>query len=645
MHRFHFLLGIRNQILGLEGLSRPSAWIAQTVIFLTAGLLAFLLRFDFQVPAFYRTHLLVALCVWVAAKTIVFFLLKMDRGWLTQASLMDLYNLLLANLLATGLSSLLILAIAPAGFPRSVYILDFVLCFLATSAARVTLHIVQDLLRRNGEEGSTRVLIYGAGSAGALLLREIELTPSLHYHVCGFIDDNPTKQGLRFGTLCILGSGRELATLVPEFGIDLVLIAIPSATGDQMCQILNSCHAAGVLCKTIPPVKDFIEGHALTSQMREVDVVDLLGRSPIVLDEELIRAKLQGRVVLVTGAAGSIGSELCRRIARWSPHRIVGLDVAETPLFFMEKEMRERFPQVPFSPEIGSIQSPHRLAEIFSKHSPSVVYHAAAYKHVPMMEMHCFEAIENNVFGTWNLARAALVAGVEDFVMISTDKAVRPTSLMGASKRVAELLIHSLRGEKTNFVSVRFGNVLGSNGSVVPIFKAQIAAGGPVTVTHPDMRRFFMTIPEAAQLVLQASTMGHGGEIFVLEMGDPVRIVDLARKLITLSGLRPDDDIRIEFTGVRPGEKLYEELNDLYEDTLPTRHPKIRIFAGNGLVSPTVMDAYLDDLRAICRSRETAQLVLTLKDVLPDYNPSASLLRRAVANESPRSRHAVAASA
>ena len=411
--------------------------------------------------------------------------------------------------------------------------------------------------------------------------------------------------------------------------IGTILIAIPSATGAQMTRILERCHAAGVECKTIPGLGEVIEGRGLVGQIREVAVEDLLGRNAVCLEEDEIRGTLEGKVVLVTGAAGSIGSELCRQIARFHPAGIVGFEIAESPLFEIDREMRQAFPAIPFYPEIGSIQNRTRLDEVLRRYSPSIVYHAAAYKHVPMMEAHVFEAIENNVFGTYNVAMAAAEHGVEDFIMISSDKAVRPTNVMGATKRVAELLLLALQNGRTRYVAVRFGNVLGSNGSVIPIFKKQIAAGGPVTVTHPEMRRYFMTIPEASQLVLQASTMGHGGEIFVLDMGAPVKIVDLARNLILLSGLRPDDDIKIEFTGVRPGEKLYEELNSMEEDTLPTPYEKIKIFTGNGLPSAG-MEPYLEALRHICERRDVPGLVLTLKDLIPDYNPSAQLLRRIV---------------
>jgi FlaA1/EpsC-like NDP-sugar epimerase len=378
---------------------------------------------------------------------------------------------------------------------------------------------------------------------------------------------------------------------------------------------------------------DPLRHDALATRTRDIAVEDLLGRTSVRIEEDRISAKLAGNTVLVTGAAGSIGSELCRQIARFDPRAIVAFEIAETALFYLDLEFRQSFPGVPFFPEIGSIQNTQRLAEVLDRHRPSILYHAAAYKHVPMMETHVFEAVENNVFGTWNVALAAARHGVGDFVLISSDKAVRPGSIMGATKRVAELLILALQNGGTNFVSVRFGNVLDSNGSVIPIFERQIAAGGPVTVTHPEMRRYFMTIPEASQLVLQASTMGRGGEIFALDMGEPVRIVDLARKLILLSGLRPGEDIGIEFTGLRPGEKLSEEPN-LDEDTLPTHHEKIKIFAGKGL-PPAGMESYLETLREIGARRDMPSLIRTLQELIPDYHPSAHLLAAAHAVAQP----------
>jgi FlaA1/EpsC-like NDP-sugar epimerase len=414
---------------------------------------------------------------------------------------------------------------------------------------------------------------------------------------------------------------------VKKYAAEMALIAIPSASGDQMKQILERCTAAGVRSKTIPGLADLIDERGLARQIRDVAVEDLLGRTPVHLDQERISAKLRGRVILVTGAAGSIGSEICRQIARFRPEAIVGFEIAESALFGLEMELARNFPDVPFHAEIGSIQNSMRLAEVFERHRPSAVFHAAAYKHVPLMESHLFEAVENNVFGTLNLVEQARAHQVAEFVMISSDKAVRPANVMGATKRLAEILVRALRPSEGRYVSVRFGNVLGSSGSVVPIFKEQIARGGPVTITHPDMRRFFMTIPEACQLVLQASTMGRGGEIFVLDMGEPVKIVDLARNLILLSGLRPERDIAITFTGARPGEKLFEELNEESEGLLETHHEKIRIFEGE--TQPVAeVERGLGRIRTGCRERDGHEVLRLMTAIVPEYVPGEDLMRR-----------------
>jgi FlaA1/EpsC-like NDP-sugar epimerase len=609
-----------------------AGWVLGTVqlaIVAVAGVLAFLLRFDFIVPAPYWPHLMAALCVWVPVKVLVFHFLRLDRGWWRYVSIRDVTRLAAANVVGSVFGCLAVLGLAPEGFPRSIYVLDFLVCLGMTAGVRVTVRLAFEFSRLPNLGMKKRTLIYGAGDAGVTLLREIHQNPALAYEIAGFIDDDPAKAGRFIHGAKVLGDGAALPSIVASQTIETVLIALPSATGGQMTMVLNHCYEAGVSYKTVPGLAEVIEGNGLAAQIRDVAVEDLLGRAPVRLDRDRISAKLTGSTVLVTGAAGSIGSELCRQIARFNPAGIVGFEIAESPLFEIDREMRRSFPKVPFYPEIGSIQNKQRLAEVLEQYRPSILYHAAAYKHVPMMEAHVFEAVENNVFGTWSVALAAARHGVEDFVMISSDKAVHPTNIMGATKRAAELLILELQNGGTKFLSVRFGNVLGSNGSVIPIFKQQIAAGGPVTVTHPEMRRYFMTISEASQLVLQASTMGRGGEIFVLDMGAPVKIVDLARNLILLSGLRPDEDIKIEFTGVRPGEKLYEELNSTEEDTLPTPSEKIKIFTGNGLPSAG-MESYLEALRDVCERRDVPGLVLTLKDLIPDYNPSVHLLRRAV---------------
>jgi FlaA1/EpsC-like NDP-sugar epimerase len=614
-----------------EAMRRALVWAAQIGLFAFSGVAAFLLRFDFSLPLAYRRYLLYALPIWVLVKIAVFHAAKLDRGLWRYVSLADLVRVAFGNVTASAISTILILLIAPSGFPRSIYFLDLMVCFLATSGLRVivrmTVEATSSLQSRKIVE--RRTLIYGAGSAGITLLKEIRHNPRLTYRPCGFLDDSPDKKGLRLAGVPVLGGGDEIEALVREHNIETILIAIPSATGAEMTRILKHCHAAKVECKTVPGLAEVIEGHALAGQIREVAVEDLLGRTPVQLDEGQIRRQLEGKIVLVTGAAGSIGSELCRQIARFRPAKIVGFEIAESPLFEIDREMRQAFPHVPFLPVVGSIQNRARIDEVLSQYKPSAIYHAAAYKHVPLMEAHIFEAVENNVFGTYNMAVAAAKHGVEDFVLISSDKAVRPTNVMGATKRVAELFLLALQNGRTSYVAVRFGNVLGSNGSVIPIFKKQIAAGGPVTVTHPEMRRFFMTIPESCQLVLQASAIGKGGQICVLDMGQPVKIVDLARNLILLSGLKPDEDIKIKFTGMRPGEKLYEELSTLLEDTVPTTHEKIRIFIGNGMPAGDIQ-VWLGHLHDVCEARDTGRLVVALKELVLDYNPSIYLLKHIV---------------
>jgi FlaA1/EpsC-like NDP-sugar epimerase len=621
---------------------RLLVWVAQLGVFTLSGVAAFLLRFDFGLPHHFARHMAYALPIWIVVKIAVFRVAGLDRGWWKYVSVTDLLRIVVGNFVGSAISCIAIILIAPAGFPRSIYVLDLMICFLGTAGIRMIVRMTAEATsHRGGGALEKNTLIYGAGEAGVTLLREIQRNPKLLYRVRGFLDDRPDKKGIHILGVSVLGAGDEVEPLVKKHKIDIILIAIPSATGAQMTKILKQCHACGVECKTVPGLGDVIEERGLAGQIRDVAVEDLLGRTPVRLEQNQIRATLEGKVIMVTGAAGSIGSELCRQIARFQPAGIVGFEIAESPLFEIDREMRQCFPAILFHPEIGSIQNRARVDEVLRQYSPAVIYHAAAYKHVPLMEAHVFEAIENNVFGTHNLAVAAAEHGVEDFVMISSDKAVRPTNVMGATKRIAELLLLGLQNGGTKYVAVRFGNVLGSNGSVIPIFKKQIAAGGPVTVTHPEMRRFFMTIPEACQLVLQSAVIGKGGQICVLDMGEPVKIVDLARNLILLSGLKPDEDIKIEFTGMRPGEKLYEELSTLLEDTAPTAHEKIRIFTGNGMPEGDIQ-TWLGSLGEICETRDVGGLVVALKEIVLDYSPSTHLLKRAL---EPRGRYAASAAA
>ena len=629
MSRSQVLLDFRPIAHRFVPLHRWMIRSTQFAIFLFAGISAFLLRFDFVIPSSFQRHMLVALAIWAFFKIAVFHFFALDRGWWSYTSVHDVLRLLVGNTIAGSAACVAILLLGPPGFPRSIYLLDCLLCFTMTAGIRLAVRIISEISRARTPASRKRTLIYGAGEAGISLLREIHRNSTLAYEVIGFIDDDPTKAGRRIHESPIFGPGAALTPIVRKYDIEMILIALPSATGVEMTRILNHCAQAGVSYKTIPGLAEVIESGGIASQIRDVAVEDLLGRAPVRLEEDRIRAALTGKVVVVTGAAGSIGSELCRQIARFQPAAIVGFEIAESPLFEIDREMRQLFPGVPFHPEIGSVQNRARIHEVLAQYRPSVVYHAAAYKHVPLMETHIFEAIENNVFGTYNLAAAAADHGVDDFVMISSDKAVRPTNVMGATKRVTELLLLALQNGRTKYVAVRFGNVLGSNGSVIPIFKKQIAAGGPVTVTHPEMRRFFMTIPEACQLVLQAGVVGEGGEICVLDMGEPVKIVDLARNLILLSGLRPGQDVKIEFTGIRPGEKLFEELNTMLEDTAPTSHEKIRIFVGSGVLDGDLLDR-LEALNDVCQARDAARLVLLLKEIVLDYSPSTHLLKRII---------------
>lgn len=616
-----------------NGVRRLLISVAQAIVFALSGLTAFLLRFDFSLPSVYISYLIYAVPIWIIVKSIAFQVANLNRPGMRYVSIADIYRILGANFMGSAISCVLILGLEPSGFPRSIYVSDFILSLLGTAGLRIVVRMAVEA-GRGGSSGAPekRTLIYGAGDAGVILVKEIRNNPRLAYHVVGFIDDRHSKRGLCINGATVLGGGDDIYTLVKTHKIEIILIAIPSATGAEMTRILSLCHAAAVECKTIPGLGEVIEGDGLAGQIRDVAVEDLLGRTPVRLEESRIRGTIEGKVVLVTGAAGSIGAELCRQIARFHPARIVGFEIAESPLFEMDRGMRQAFPEIPFYPEIGSIQNRGRLDDVLRRHRPDIIYHAAAYKHVPLMEEHVFEAIENNVFGTLNVAQAAADHGVENFVMISSDKAVRPTNVMGATKRLAEMLLLALQNGGTQYIAVRFGNVLGSNGSVIPIFKKQIAAGGPITVTHPDMRRFFMTIPEACQLVLQASAIGNGGQICVLDMGQPVKIVDLARNLILLSGLIPDEDIKIQFTGIRPGEKLYEELSTLLEDTIPSAHEKVRIFVGKGMPETDIL-SWLDSMRVICETRDLGRLVVALKETVFDYSPSTELLKRLVESQ------------
>ncbi|MCC6862442.1 MAG: polysaccharide biosynthesis protein [Bryobacterales bacterium] len=595
--------------------------------------LAFLLRFDFSLPGLADDLLRQSLAIALGVKISVFFCAKLDRGWWRFVSIADLVRVFVANSAASALFTAITFAVLGPAFPRSVYIIDFLICFPLSAATRFAVRLYNEaVVREVSREGSKGVLIYGAGVAGAALARDIRANPGMGYHLLGFLDDDPKKWKTTVMGAAVLGSGRSAPRIVERLrrrvpGVSEIIIAMPSASGLQMREALANCRAAGVVCKTLPGLEELLSGKVRANQVRNVSLQDLLGREPVRLEEKRIREAITGRAVLVTGGAGSIGSELCRQVADFAPRILVVFDQAESDLYRIELELRGKFPGLHIAAEIGDVADAARVDATLAEHRIDCIFHAAAYKHVPMMESQVVEAVKNNVIGTWNVVQAARRHGVSNFLLISTDKAVNPVSIMGVTKRVCELMVAAMPAGQSHgarFTAVRFGNVLGSNGSVVPLFQSQIAAGGPVTVTHPEVRRYFMSIREAVQLVLQASTMGKGSEIFLLEMGEPVRIADMARNMIRLSGLVPDEDIEIRYVGLRPGEKLFEELITSGENILPTYHEKIKIFQGPS-VSLRMMEGWVKEAEALAARRDPDGLVEHLKRLVPEYQASSSL--------------------
>ena len=487
--------------------------------------------------------------------------------------------------------------------------------------SRFCVRIVYDLVFFSHKERSKRVLIIGAGTLGISLIRNIHNNAKLDYNIVGLIDDDKEKQGMRIHGVHVIGRCRDIINICEKRHIDEIIFAINSIDSGKRAEILDICARTGKKVKILPATEVVLNTPNKIDRIREVNVEDLLERDPISLDNELIKTEILGKTVLVTGGGGSIGSELCRQILKFNPDRLVILDIYENTTYEVQHELSRIFPEQRVDVVIGSVRDINRLEEIFEKYRPELIFHAAAHKHVPLMESSPAEAIKNNVFGTYNTAVCAKKYGVKKFVMISTDKAVNPTNVMGATKRLCERIVQTLQKTgDTEYVAVRFGNVLGSHGSVIPLFKKQIDEGGPVTVTHPDITRFFMTIPEAAQLVLQAATYAHGGEIFVLDMGNPVKIYDLAYKMITISGYVPEKDIEIKFTGLRPGEKLYEELLMDEEGLCKTSHSKI--FVGKpGDMTLDELESKLEKLKTVLDSdAETIKKVLA--EVVPTYKRS-----------------------
>jgi len=564
----------------------------------------------------------------LALKLICFYIFGMYRGMWRYTSLRDLQNLVLANVAATSVNLTWFFFIERAmSVFRSVVVLDGLLTLLGTSTVRLAVRVYFQNAPHQSEEKPfpltrirKRLLIIGAGDSGEKVLREMHDNKRLYYEVIGFLDDNPHKHRRWIHGIPVLGGLGDMERVIHAKLAEEILIAVPSATSPEMRRMVEACERSGLPYRTLPGMGELINGRVNVSLIRNVSYEDLLGREIVRLDMDKIVGSIAGKRVLVTGAGGSIGSELCRQLARFKPESLIMLDRTENNLYHVELDMRHHFPDLLIQAELADIQKGRKIAQIFKDSRCQVVFHAAAFKHVPLMELHPWEAVNNNIRGTSNVLQASAQAGVERFVLVSTDKAVRPTNIMGATKRIAELLASNQIEGSMRCMTVRFGNVVGSEGSVIPLFKKQIEQGGPITITHPEVTRYFMTIPEASQLILQAGAMGEGGEVFILHMGEPIRILDLAKDLIRLSGFQPEVDIEIKVVGLRPGEKLYEELITSGEGIVSTGHEKIMVLRGAGC-DPEVLHKGLRELYRAALKRDAIHIKECLCVLVPDYQP------------------------
>jgi len=614
-----------NLVNKIPRLRNRAFFLSDLLVLPICAYLAFAARFEGawtpSIVAVFKAYVATA----VPLKLLALIGLGLYRRLWRYASVTDVEMLLRAAVACAVIDGVLGLAVLPMlGYVDGRLSLAVVLLTACLSAGAITLPRLAIRVRtrrdrRARRRGSRRAIIVGAGEAGGMIVRELMENPQLEILPVAVLDDDPNKHRLRLHNVPVLGALKDLAVVAAHSGATDVIIAIPSAAGRTIREVVRQCNATGLVARTVPGLYEILSGEKRVSALRQVEIQDLLRRDPIKTDIARVASLVTERTVLVTGAGGSIGSELCRQLARLDPALIVAVGRGENSIFELLQEFSRSFPDVPIAPIIADVRDHSSVSRIISKYRPHSVFHAAAHKHVPLMEANVGEAVLNNVLGTRNVVSLCAKYDVEHFVLISTDKAVRPSSVMGATKRIAELLVHECAREcKNGYVAVRFGNVLGSRGSVIPTFMRQIAEGGPVTVTHPDMTRYFMTIPEAVQLVLQAAAIGEEGEVFVLDMGEPVRVLDLATDMIRLSGLELGTDIEIKFTGTRPGEKLYEELFLSDAKPIPTEHDKI--LRANDSVFPDNGYALIDELtRAAVRHRPTAELRRIIASVVPEY--------------------------
>jgi len=593
--------------------------------------LAYYVRFEGDIPPSYADLLVKSFSPVVAVKVLCFFGFHLYRGMWRYTSLVDFINVAKAvSLSSVALIFSFYFFPEYRGVPRSVFVLDFLLTLIFIAGIRLGIRLYlsrgQNTFAasfwKKGAKAK-RLLLIGAGNTGEHVLREMMDNPSIQMLPVGFLDDDPSKLGQSIHGVRVLGNVEQIDLIGDRF--DEILISAPSATGNQMKRIVAACERTGRPVKTMPPLGELIDGRVSMTMVREVSITDLLGRAEVRLEDENIRGFLQGKRVLVTGAGGSIGSELVRQITRFDPGALGLADVGEYNLYQVDMECRQRFRGIDIRVYLVDLGDLAPTRRVFTDFQPDIVFHAAAYKHVPMQELHPWEAVYNNLLAMRNVITCTQEAGVDKFVMVSSDKAVRPTNVMGATKRICEMMAACANGRaggiQTRYISVRFGNVLGSSGSVIPLFQQQIARGGPVTVTHPEITRYFMSIPEAAQLILQAGAMGEGREIFILKMGEPVRILDLAKEIIRFHGLEPQKDVDIVFTGLRPGEKLFEELITEGEGIAPTRHEKILVLQVNHCADPALLSRQLDELLRLANTFDIPAIKAKLKEIVPEYTP------------------------
>lgn len=578
--------------------------------------ISLLLRFDGQIESKFLQSFF-SLIPWYTIISLgSLYLFRLYRRIWQYASLGEVFGIIKAISTSSLFVIFCIYTLGLPYLPRSVYIISWLLMIVFIGGSRLVWRVLRDFFIHDISSISKRALIVGAGDAGAMVARELTNNRSLNLIPVGFVDDSKLKQGMTLYDIPVLGNRHQIPQIVKKHDIEEIIMAIPSASGRAVREIVDICQQTQAKLRIFQGGGDLLHDN---KRFRDIELEDLLRREPVNLNLEEIASYITGRTVLVSGAGGSIGSELCRQICEYEPENLILLEYSENNLFDIDNELKNSFPNLRIIPELSDVKDRLKIQQLFSRYSPQVVFHAAAHKHVPLMEKHPSEAIKNNILGSRNIAEMADKFKVEVFVLISTDKAVNPTSIMGATKRIAEMIIQDFNHKsKTRFTAVRFGNVLGSRGSVIPTFEKQIEKGGPVTVTHPDMTRYFMTIPEAVQLVIQAGAMTRGGEIFVLDMGEPVKILDLARDLIYLHGYEPNKDIKITFTGIRPGEKLYEELFNAREQMAATRHDRIFISERENLLPVNVLDI-IDTLfsnNAFIYSNDAVELI---SKVLPDF--------------------------